>query len=254
MKMRTCPVSYVLLFGSTWLWSACGWATQHVFLDFETGNSANVNYTTTMRSQIVNGIQAIYGDYDIVIQDTIPAAPFSRVTFNEGSSGGLAQQIDFRNLDPADTAVVNVTGLGLQASQYAAASITIGAHELGHLLGLRHGDSFGPIGTGLSSPGPAPAIYNPNFPGPSGGTEVASNVMGTPALGVPVSTVSNQHWLSERSATKLAFAEFGTVLNETPGPKNTFATAQPISLPQLQFLTPSLTEPTLESVIFPSMR
>ncbi len=232
MQMRIGPISVVQFVLITVMTTSAGWATQFVFLDFDSGNDASVNYTSAMRNQIVNGIQTIYSDFDIVIQDTLPAAPFSRVTFNEGSPGGLAQLIDFRNLVPNDTAVVNVTGLGLLTSQYTGASITIGAHELGHLLGLRHGDSFGAIGAGLSSPGPSAGSYLPAFPGPSGGVEVNNNVMGTPAFGVPVSTVSNQHWLSERSATKLAFAEFGTVFNEAPGPKNTLATAQPITLPQ----------------------
>ncbi len=54
--------------------------------------------------------------------------------------------------------------------------------------------------------------------------------MGTPALGVPVSVISNPHWLSERSATKLAFAEQGTLAAELAGDKSSIATAQPVSL------------------------
>jgi hypothetical protein len=54
--------------------------------------------------------------------------------------------------------------------------------------------------------------------------------MGTPAYGVPVQTAPNQHWLSERSATKMQFSLNGTVVNEVPGPKSTLATAQPLAL------------------------
>lgn len=213
------------------LWiSQASWATQLVFLNFQSGS---INYTSSMRADIVDGMQTVYDDFDIEIQDTQPAAPFSTINFNVGGPGGLAEQIDFRNLDASDSADVNVSGLGLSPSQYVGASITIGSHELGHLLGLRHGDSFGPIGTGLSVPGPSPGNYLPTFPGPSGGNEVVNFVMGTPAYGVPISTVSNPHWLSERSATKVAFAEQGTVLNEAPGSKNTLASAQTITLPNI---------------------
>ncbi len=204
---------------------------QVVFLDFDTGNDANINYTPTMRNQIQQGIQEIYDDFNVVIEQTLPSAPFSRITFNEGFSGGVAEQIDFRNLDASDNALVNVTGFASGAAQVVAASITIGGHELGHLLGLRHGDSFGPIGTGLGTTGPSRTFYNPNYPGPAAGNEIVDHVMGTPAIGV--NTTLGDHWLSERSATKLEFAESGTVINEAPGPKSTLATAQPITLDPL---------------------
>ena len=228
MKFR-CLFLIVPCFCLLWI-NQAGWATQFVFLNFPTGS---INYTPSMRADIVGGMQSIYDDFDIVIQDTQPAAPFSTINFNTGSPGGIAEQIDFRNLDNGDSANVNVNGLGLLTTQYVGASITIGAHELGHLLGLRHGDSFGPIGTGLGSPGPSPDDYLPAFPGPRGGNEVVNFVMGTPAYGVPIQTVSNPHWLSERSATKVAFAEQGTVLNETPGSKSTLASAQAITLPNI---------------------
>ena len=211
-------------------------ATQVVFLDFDTGNDGSVNYTPQMRSDIVDGIQLVYDRYDILIQQSLPSGPFSRITFNEGFAGGVAEQIDFRNLDPSDNALVNVSGLtGINTtSEFVASSITIGAHELGHLLGFRHGDSFGPIGSGIGSTGPSRNFYQPAYPGPAGGVETVDHVMASPgSVNVPLATVVNQHWLSERSATKLQFAESGTVINEAPGPKNTLATAQPITLPNL---------------------
>lgn len=182
-----------------------------------------------MRNQIRQKFEEKYAPWDISFSTTNPGGVFSRVTFNEGFSGGVAQQIDFRNLDPDDTAVVNVAGLGANTtSQIIEASATVGAHELGHLLGFRHGDGFGPIGSGLGSPGPGSGSYLPAFPGPSGGNEVNNHVMATPAYGA--NNLLRNTFLSERSAIKMEFAFDGTVISEAAGSKSTLATAQPIDL------------------------
>ena len=49
-----------------------------------------------------------------------------------------------------------------------ALSAKIAAHELGHLVGLLHQDSFGPIGYGPHAP-PGGGSYNPDYPGPAAG-------------------------------------------------------------------------------------
>ncbi len=141
-------------------------ATQFVYLDFDSGTSANVNYTPTMRTQIVDGIQAIYGDFDIIVQDTIPSGPYSQITFNSGFSGGVAEQIDFRNLDNTDSAVVNVTGLGLSTSQYTGASTNIGAHELGTSWACATAIPLDRSAMDSGHPAQAPEVICPATPAP----------------------------------------------------------------------------------------
>lgn len=205
---------------------------QVVYLDFDTGVSGTINYTPAMRTAIRDQIAAYYADFDVMVTNTIPGAgPFSTVRFNQGSPGGVAQHIDFRNTDKSDTCVVNVQGLGFSTTaQFIAASAGIGAHELGHLLGLRHADSFGAIGKGIS-PSVSPGSFLPSYPGPQMATETNDHLMASPAsVGSSVADLLSLNGLSERSATKLAFARFGTTINEAAGAKNTLASAQPISL------------------------
>src|SRR5262249_24011595 len=82
---------------------------------------------------------------------------YTTVLFNAGEPeslvGGQSVELDFRNVNQGATAYVNVNGflgrpgqLPGTSANYVALSTTVGVHELGHLLGLRHSDSFGTIG------------------------------------------------------------------------------------------------------------
>ena len=151
--------------------------TQVVFLSF-TGTDGQIDYTQSMRDAIQAEMETNYDAFDISFTQSQPPQPFSQLTFNSGFPGGVADQIDFRNLDRSDNAVINVDDpdnlFGLELGPNSPpqvlidASTLIGSHELGHILGLRHGDSFGPLGSGLGSPGPGSGAYLPSFPGPSG--------------------------------------------------------------------------------------
>lgn len=97
---------------------------------------------------------------------------------------GLAGGIDFRNKYLADNAYADANlftfleqaGLsigGLPAGATTAALVrasvaNTGSHELGHVMGLRHHDALGPVGTGVNGLGRVgnPASYTPAFPGP----------------------------------------------------------------------------------------
>src|SRR4029077_11599757 len=86
----------------------------------------------------------------------IPAGqPYATLFFNEtpsgGEPGGLSSELDFRNLNLSSTAAIDVNGLlggpgqpAATSADYVAMSATIGAHELGHQMGLLHIDALGP--------------------------------------------------------------------------------------------------------------
>ena len=97
-----------------------------------------------------------------------------------------------------------------------------------HLQGLRHRDSFGPIGSGV-----LPGIeggFLPGYAGPTNATEFEDHVLSTPAFGADINRFTSPVWLSERSAIKLAFNEEGTVTGEAGGFNDTIASAQSLVL------------------------
>ncbi len=162
-----------------------------------------------------------------------PPVPFttSIIKFNNGFMGGAAEKLDFRNLDDNDD--VDVNALGLLKSYDGApragggtwtlpeltspetvvfASANLAAHELGHALGLRHHDSFGPIGSGI---GVAGDKYSPTYIGPTFGTFSSFHTMGLAStVALNADTLTTPSWLSERSAMKLIFNEVGPVAPE----------------------------------------
>ena len=134
------------------------------------GTDGSINYTTSMRDGVQSLMTGFYSAWNYSFVQSAPTSgDFSTITFNSGSAGGLAQHIDLRNLDHNDTAVINVSGFSELSTEadIVSASAVIGAHELGHLLGLRHHDSFGPIGSGVNTAvGGTPWL--PDFTGPTG--------------------------------------------------------------------------------------
>lgn len=135
--------------------------------------------------------------------------------FPPGGILELFSEIDV-DLDGAgpDTGVTPEEALSIAIVNQSA---NTGAHELGHGLGLRHYDAFGPIGGGLPSTGtPEPESFFPVFSGPQNGDETTLHLMASGAssgLGLEGSGNANR-FFSERSAIKLAINERGRFVTD----------------------------------------
>jgi hypothetical protein len=220
--------------------------TQVVFLDFDSLTIPGEHiYTPAERDAIQAGLTADYSAFSFQFTQTIPASgPYSTIFFNDpgltGLEGGIVGHIDWRNLDPNDIAAVNVNGLLGRAGQpaatsadFVAMSVTVAAHELGHLQGLQHGDAYGPIGAGIYK-GVAPNLYLPAYPGPVVASETVNHIMASGAsVHSSLFDAINNPFFGEREDIKLAFDDHGSAVNEQAAAHASTATAQPITLAPL---------------------
>ena len=122
---------------------------------------------------------------------------------------------------PADYAGVNVNNFlggpgepAATSADFIGLSTTIAAHELGHLSGLEHADSFGPIGSGIYS-GVNPDLYNPPYPGPTDADETILHIMASGAsVNATLEDAINDPFFGEREAIALSYGENGSPTNE----------------------------------------
>ncbi len=138
--------------------------TQVVLLDFDTDTTAvDHQYTPDERNQIVSVLENDFADFDVQFTlDLAQAQALSALTggqyitlyVNGGGAGGESNSLDFGNLSLGGSGTINANDFIGGANQPAANSADyvnltaeIIAHETGHMMGLLHSDSYGPVGT-----------------------------------------------------------------------------------------------------------
>ena len=208
--------------------------TRFVFLDFDSATSGSDHiYTTAERDAIEARMRQDFAAFDIQISQTLPDTDvFVTVLFNSQPivngvpiSGGASQRIGFRDVTRGGTAQVDVNGfIGTGTNRlpdvfdtYVALSSTIASHELAHMFGTRHQDSFGAPGTGVFSGLDRDQAFLPGFGGPIVADETREHLSASPAsVGTTLADALANPYFGEREALKLAFGESGLATFEQP--------------------------------------
>ena len=236
-----------------------GGDTQAVFLDFDSLGGPDLHvYTQPERDQIQARLTVLYAAFAYTFTQTRPqTGAYTTISFNDpglyGLEAGKADSIDWRNLDRNDDVTVNVNGLlgrdgqpAATSANFVAITITVAAHELGHDSGLKHADSYGPIGSGIYA-GVDPTAYvdevdesdpaNPvvlSYPGPQGADETPYHILASGAsVHTSLDDATGQTYFGTREAIKIAYSQQGTPTEETLGAHNAPASAQDVTLAPL---------------------
>ena len=122
-------------------------------------------------------------------------------------------------LDPSGELLSQLSGIEIQNDDTAAAvseaivnqSANIAAHQLGHNLGLRHQDAFGPPGTGiLANEHNIAQQFYPPYTGLELAEETVKHLMASANMGLNLRHIANRDlFFSERSALKLFALDVG---------------------------------------------
>ncbi len=224
-----------------------------VLLDFDSAYRADRGdylYSASERTAILQRLVHAYGPFNwsftqdesqARLQSADIGRSFVRLTFSKGRGGGVsgdAGEVDFRNTQRRLISEVNINPLlptirsmlddqthgNYTQTEFSemvvALTSTIAAHELAHTAGLRHGDAFGPIGTGLFEDTDDSQIY-PEDNRPRGAVETGTHILASPAsVGTTIEDASQITFFGEREAIKMAFNEVGRTRREssvTPG-------------------------------------
>ncbi|MEQ9460907.1 MAG: hypothetical protein RIG82_08150 [Phycisphaeraceae bacterium] len=194
------------------------------------------DYDTGQRDFILEYLNMNFGGFDMVFTEGLPAIPGagSVMQLNKGFGAG-SEGVDFRNLDDDDSASINMVSiykfLSLPFETLAPMDVAISTantvgHEAMHLMGARHHDAYGPIGTGI---GTFPTDFFPAYPGPVGAPFTGENFMSVHAGGAGFGTgLFTPKFVSERSAIRLDLSKpfSDEFVDAEEGGNNTFPTAQ----------------------------
>ena len=225
-----------------------------IFLDFdsETDGLDHV-YSSAERQAILQRMREDYQAFDVSIEiidstTVLPSVPFVRVIFNAGLAsqgstivGGLSQRIGFRELAGGGLAFVNANAflrpddspiapnaprdnrLNGTPENYIALSSTIASHELAHTFGLRHHDSFGPVGNGVfTGLGASDLLPIANIS--QNADDTRFHLIASPdSVGTDLIDAFGNPFFGEREALKLAFAENGITAIESLDADKTFS-------------------------------
>jgi len=238
-----------------WLAASPTQAESIYYLDFAPASTGTVySYSAGEKMAVLDGIAEMYAPFphmSFTLDE--PAEPHSVVYFNS-TAIGTSTGIDFRNVADIDTASVNaLDGIDFASPGYVPsseevvkASINLAAHELGHLEGLRHHDSFTPIGAGVPSSAVAAGFDDP-YPGPTSAflsDEDVQSLTTATAGSFTLGKLTGDLIVGQRSAQKLAFnadPAFFTESALTSGPHDSPATA--VLLPTKTIGIPNVTPP-----------
>jgi hypothetical protein len=203
-------------------------------------SSFNSSEVSQIQANILGMLQSTYANFSISFTQTAPVSgnfetlQFGATTTQTGLFG-LADRIDFRNLNANDTARVYTANFSSfietgdsRANQILEISRALGgtaAHELGHNCGLEHCDCYG-------DPGITPANYS--------NTNRIQNqhIMATGITGLNETERESLRTFSQLETAKLEFSaslnpNAPSVLAEQLVSHSTFATAQAVSLTSL---------------------
>jgi Ca2+-binding RTX toxin-like protein len=220
---------------------------QIVLLDFDSAFRAergDYDYNADERAAIIARVAAAFSSFNWKFTLVESQAQewsadmgrnFVRLEFSKGRGGGVsgdAGEVDFRNIQRRVISEVNINpllptvaallterhGPDYTAAQFSdmvvALTSTIAAHELGHTAGLRHGDAFGPIGTGLFSETRTDLMW-PVFTGNREADETPWHIIASPlSVGSTIEDATRLTFFGAREAIKLAFNEIGITQRE----------------------------------------
>jgi Ca2+-binding RTX toxin-like protein len=236
-------------------------SAQVVLLDFDSETDALTEHEYTIglggeREAILQRLVDDYAEFAVQFETTLAAAEaaavasggaFVTLVFNAGPAGGAANALDFRNTDKGGMATINVNplmdrpgGPAGTSENFIELTAEVAAHELGHLMGLRHGDAQGPIGGGIFALLGAGAFL-PDYPGLDGAVDTPQHIMASPDsmnislcdsvgdLGCDgIDVLVDGPFFGPREQLKLAFADSGHVIGEQSVPHDSLVTAQPL--------------------------